>query len=805
MASYRDRDRPRDNNSSNNNNNNNYSRDRDRYQPQPPSHRRNDRGGGADTYNPTYSAPPPPVYPPAPGQGPPLAQRVSGYRDDRSGRANGYGNGGGGGRDDPRRGQQQRDEFRPPQGEFTFRAPAPGGSDSYRPGQERFPPPREFSRNNDSHGPSKRGLFDRDGRSGARGRGGRLANRPHDGRRRQPWSRKAADRALLQPGVNDQHAELMLGDLSARATYRALDEMSDSDEAEMEISGEESEGDSDSEGADRAAKRVKTSAAAEKESSQEEQAPKWSNPDPYTALPPPDEQSRKKLNMVQLIRKARVEAEAKKGLDKDESADFIACDFSDDDDEPPTNGNSLAPAFAPKGPSASRAPANLPPRPPSPRTHRPPPPPPPPPRDDEPRMANGKAKGREPVDMTPSASLGNRKRGIDDVIKMPHATLKRVNRAPTTGKIISDWAARGDEVPCPWATRDHSDTPNMGVRLHKEIIDFYNYVRPREFEEDVRNLMLSKLEAVVKSKIRDAVLLPFGSFKSGLYLPTADMDIAICSQKFVDGGPSKLHTKGNLYALRAHLVKHQIPYKSEVELILHAKVPLLKYTDAATGLKVDVSFEKMDGHNAIKTFLDWKAMYPAMPMLVAVVKQFLAMRGLNEPVNGGIGGFTIICLVVHLLNSMPQIQSGSMIPEHHLGEVLMEFFDYYGNHFQYETVAIRMNPPGLLNKADSSTVVYRNLDRLSIIDPNNPDNDISGGSSNTRTIMKNFADAAALLKRHMADMASSKRHGKHAYRPLLEPLLGGKYSQFQIQRDWIHKLAVEGFPAPGSSQQYRGR
>ncbi|KAJ1328248.1 non-canonical poly(A) RNA polymerase PAPD5/7 [Microdochium nivale] len=787
MASYRDRDRPRDNNNNN----------RDRYQP-PPSRRHNDRGG-SDGYAPSqYAAPPPPVYPPAPGVSAP-SQRSNGHHegggDDRSFRG-----GGGGYRDEPRR--QQRDEFRPPQGDFTFRAPGPGGSDSYRPGQERFPPPRDYSRNNDSHGPSKRGRFDRDGRPGARGR--RLPNRPHDAKRRQPWSRKASDRALLQPGLTGQHAELMLGDLSARTTYRALDELSDTDEAAMEISGEESGAESDSENADRAAKRIKTSAATDIGASEDKELPKWSNPDPYTALPPPNDESRKKVDMVQLIRKARVEAEGKKGLSEEESAEFISFDFSDDADEAPTNGNTLAPASAPKGPSAARAPHNLPPRPPSPPKYEPPPPPPP--QDNDRSSSSARTRARDTVDMTPSASLGNRKRGIDDKIKMPHSTLKRVTRAPTTGKIVSDWAPRADEDSCPWAVYDHSDTPNMGVRLHKEIVDFYNYVRPREYEEDVRQLMLSKLEAVVKNKIRDAVILPFGSFKSGLYLPTADMDIAICSQKFVDGGASKLHTKGNLYALRAHLVRSQIPYKSEVELILHAKVPLAKYTDAATGLKVDISFEKMDGHNAVQTFLEWKRTYPAMPMLVAVVKQFLAMRGLNEPVNGGIGGFTIICLVVHLLNSMPQIQSGSMIAEHHLGEVLMEFFDYYGNHFQYETVAIRMNPPGLLNKADSSSVVYRNLDRLSIIDPNNPDNDISGGSSNTRTIMKNFADAAALLRKQMADLASNKkREGKSGHsRLLLEPLLGGKYSQFQVQRDWIHKLAVDGFPDPGSSHS-RGR
>jgi non-canonical poly(A) RNA polymerase PAPD5/7 len=74
------------------------------------------------------------------------------------------------------------------------------------------------------------------------------------------------------------------------------------------------------------------------------------------------------------------------------------------------------------------------------------------------------------------------------------------------------------------------------------------------------------------------------------------------------------------------------------------------------------------------------------------------MRGLNEPVNGGIGGFSVTCLVVSLLQNMPQVQSGSMIPEHHLGEILMEFLDLYGNQFNYEHTAIQLNPPGYIPK-----------------------------------------------------------------------------------------------------------
>ena len=322
------------------------------------------------------------------------------------------------------------------------------------------------------------------------------------------------------------------------------------------------------------------------------------------------------------------------------------------------------------------------------------------------------------------------------------------------------------------------------IRLHKEIIDFYEYVRPRDFEDRIRRELVEHLRAIVKTKWRDVDIYPFGSFMSGLYLPTADMDIAVCSKYYLDTNQARYYTKGHLFSLKNYLKDNKVAYRNEFDVITRAKVPLVKYADKVTALKVDISLEKFDGYRAIQTFLDWKAKYPAMPILVAFVKHFLLMRGLNEPVNGGIGGFSVICLVVHLLDSLPQVQSGSMVPEHHLGELLMEFFDYYGNKFNYETVAIRMNPPGLVNKNRVSNVVYRNLDRFSILDPNNPENDIAGGSSNTATILRHFSAAYALLKERMKTLA-----GKQGL--LLGPLLEGRYSNFQIQRDYMEQLAVK--------------
>lgn len=234
--------------------------------------------------------------------------------------------------------------------------------------------------------------------------------------------------------------------------------------------------------------------------------------------------------------------------------------------------------------------------------------------------------------------------------------------------------------------------------LHKELVDFYEYVRPRDFEERTRQQLISNLRKLIMKRFNDVDVLPFGSFMSGLYLPTADMDISICSQSLINGGYPFYDPKHLLRLTRKHIQDYDVAYQGGIESVLGAKVPILKYTDDYTALKVDISFEKIDGQRAIETFLKWKEQYPAMPPLVAWVKQFLLMRGLNEPVNGGIGGFSIICMVVHLLQTMPQVQSGSMKAEEHLGELLMEFLDYYGNHLEYEMVAIGMNPPRLINK-----------------------------------------------------------------------------------------------------------
>jgi len=233
-------------------------------------------------------------------------------------------------------------------------------------------------------------------------------------------------------------------------------------------------------------------------------------------------------------------------------------------------------------------------------------------------------------------------------------------------------------------------------------VDFYDHVKPQDFEEHIRGELVKQLKNLCRDNYYDAEVYPFGSFPSGLYLPTGDLDLVLCSDSVMEGNYPKYSNSKSLWALKAMLINSGVARNNDIEVIAKARVPLVKFIDSRTGLKVDVSFENLTGINAIKTFLAWKQQYPAMPVVVTLIKHFLAMRGLNEPVNGGIGGFSVICLVVSLLQHRPDVQSRSMNPEHHYGDILMDFFDFYGNRFNYRTTAISLNPPAYIPKVSAT-------------------------------------------------------------------------------------------------------
>lgn len=280
----------------------------------------------------------------------------------------------------------------------------------------------------------------------------------------------------------------------------------------------------------------------------------------------------------------------------------------------------------------------------------------------------------------------------------------------------------------------------------------------------------------------------FGSFAAGLYLPTSDMDLVLVSHEFRNRGvPMFGLTKSWMYRFAGMLEREGLAQPRTTEVIPSAKVPIVKFIDRVTGLKVDISFENLSGVSAIDTFRKWKTQFPAMPVIVAFIKQFLLMRGLNEVYLGGIGGFSVICLVVSLMQHLPAVQSGAMVGEQNLGELLLNFFDLYGNKFNIATTGISMEPPGYYAKSAGNP---NKNDRIQIIDPNNPTNDISNGSRLIDMVLRCFSEAYASITKRMYQLETmdiSSRKGNS----ILGSVFAGDYSSFQEQRNRLRRIYAE--------------
>ena len=207
--------------------------------------------------------------------------------------------------------------------------------------------------------------------------------------------------------VNDNLPDVFLRDENIGAKYKDVDELSDDEEQDMELS-DDSQSDAD--------QPAKKRAKFEEPSASDAATPKWSNPDPYTALPPPDPSNRKKKDVVQLIRKARVEAEDKDDAPAPAPDEFISLDTSSDESDHSDEA-------ADTDDRGSR------------RGHR----------DDDP--------------------LGSRKRTADDEIKPPLQSFAKKQRSnmELKGALSSEWLPAPGQDPCPWATVDHSATTKMGA------------------------------------------------------------------------------------------------------------------------------------------------------------------------------------------------------------------------------------------------------------------------------------------------------------------------------------------------------
>ena len=324
--------------------------------------------------------------------------------------------------------------------------------------------------------------------------GGYRGNRPNRGRGNRIFH-ATADRPLLRlkRGTTPDQMSGMTADQDGVKRFLPAEDLSDSAEENMD----ESESDQDrvnTEGLETGNVAASTDdvnflrgllepptkrralGSTSHDSKDNKNVPKWSNPDPYTVLPPLDEAQRKRKDFVKIIRKARIASEKEPSNENQVTAndDFISFGFGEEtiveqDDSDPNDSlrkNGKGVPGAPLGPRQFSHLHNL---------HS--------------QDTNG-APGTNAINVSADqlgpppgleaalpnvfenpivdkgdASLGNRKRTYDDTIKgqmLRPARSKKAFGRPG-GSLLQEWVPRAVD-PVPWLSHSNNQAEHPGLR-----------------------------------------------------------------------------------------------------------------------------------------------------------------------------------------------------------------------------------------------------------------------------------------------------------------------------------------------------
>lgn len=185
---------------------------------------------------------------------------------------------------------------------------------------------------------------------------------------------------------------------------------------------------------------------------------------------------------------------------------------------------------------------------------------------------------------------------------------------------------------------------------------------------------------------------------------------------------------------------------TDVQVIARAKVPIIKFVCTHGKYKVDISVNQTNGIDASHFVQDWLHKMPALRPLIMATKLLLSQRGMSEVFSGGLGSYSVICLVISHLQMHPKVQRGEIDPSCNLGVLFLEFLELFGKNFGYDEVGISIAGRGrYFRKAGRGWKDDRRPYMLSIEDPGDASNDISKGSFSILNVRQTFGGAFDIM------------------------------------------------------------
>ncbi|MEC7411302.1 MAG: nucleotidyltransferase domain-containing protein, partial [Candidatus Thermoplasmatota archaeon] len=185
-------------------------------------------------------------------------------------------------------------------------------------------------------------------------------------------------------------------------------------------------------------------------------------------------------------------------------------------------------------------------------------------------------------------------------------------------------------------------TAEVSTALTPQLDAVEREVTPSEVERKQRRGIVNHLTRTLERQIRGSKLHPFGSAETGLVLRRGDVDLCLVVKDI-------RKPKGVLRHL-ANVLESE-DYR-DIQTIGRAKVPIVKFTDAATGIPVDLSLNNALALRNTELIAAYVDLDPRVKSVALAVKHWALQRGLANAFNGTLSSYAWTVLVLRHLQSV---------------------------------------------------------------------------------------------------------------------------------------------------------
>ncbi|KAF9357122.1 Zinc finger, CCHC domain-containing protein [Mortierella sp. AD094] len=304
----------------------------------------------------------------------------------------------------------------------------------------------------------------------------------------------------------------------------------------------------------------------------------------------------------------------------------------------------------------------------------------------------------------------------------------------------------------------------------------------------LRENLITRVQGILNTEWpKEAKIECFGSFASGLGTDSSDLDLVILPA--LHDQEQDLATPGrfqDLFVLKTLFQRYSM---KDVEVIQGARVPILKFTDHKTSIKVDINYGHYTGLYNTRMIESYVRTDDRIRTFLYVLKAFVKARGINSPPLGSLSSYSYTLMAISyfqtlLIPVLPSLQDPHLIPHNvpnpgpfgstrlinvaftdpsrirpciprnsmTLGELFVGFLEYYGSKFEYTKSCVSIRCGGVIPRNETPSTWTRHA--FVVEDPFILDLNVAGARQDMMNVIRHEFQAAVQALRDGRGLAA---------------------------------------------------